>query len=316
MTSRSRQDGFTLLEAAIVFVVVTGLTAMITQSLISLSRSQRWSERRSVALNKVEKLVQAMSQDLDAAVRVYTESPASRALLARLDLGPMTPPRSAVLPIATERGYFDVDAIGVLETGNMLLIARTLPAIEVPTGVADRRARIDRFQFVLYCLHRENDRLDLDRWASAPIARVDDIAAIADAVERGAVVAGLHAQGVPLAWRNDEPVVENAFFQLLATGRSPRMQSSGKIPASAHEIVRDALLRSRLMVASNGLTGSEPVPRYAHELPDYPHGFEVKIDGDGTGRLVLVRLVVVSAPAVGERPVRAAVERLISVREP
>ncbi|MGE0143323.1 MAG: type II secretion system protein J [Planctomycetota bacterium] len=316
MRSRSREDGFTLLEAAIVFVVVTGLTAMITQSLISLSRSQRWSERRSVALNKVEKLVQAMSQDLEAGVRVYTESPTSRRLLGWLDLGPMAPSQSTVLPIATERGFFDVDAMGVRETGNMLLIARTLPAIEVPTGVADRRARIDRYQFVLYCLHRDNDRLDLDRWASAPIARVEDIAAIPDAVERGAVVAGLHAQGVPLAWRRDEPVVENAFFHLLAGGRSPRMQPPAKIPSSAHELVRDPLLRSRLMVASNGSAGSDPVPRYAHELPNYPHGFEVKIDGDGTGRLVLVRLVVVSAPAVGERPVRAAVERLISVREP
>ena len=316
MSERHSEAGFSLLEAVIVFTIVTALTAMITQSLTTLSRNQRWSERQSAALSKAERIVQGVASDLEAAVRVFTENEESRSLLTRLDLGTIVPLSSAVLPTATSRGFFAPDAEGKREAGNMLLVARAIQPIDVPTGIGSHRARIDRYQFVLYSLSRSGPRLDIDRWASMPVARANDIAEIADPDERTGTIMALHQAGVTIAWRADEPIIESSLFALNANGGAPLLDPSELIPSAPREVQSALLERARLVIARNGAAMNVPVPLYAHALSDYPHGFEVKLDGDGTGRLVLVRLVVGSPLRPGERPVFASVERLISVREP
>ncbi|MBI5851911.1 MAG: hypothetical protein HZB39_12925 [Planctomycetes bacterium] len=317
MTPRSRADaGFSMLEATIVFLIVTLLTGMISQSLMSLSRNQRWSERQTGALGKAEQLVHGIQNDLEVAVRVFPESAASRAVLARLALGESAPIEGSRMPLATSRGWFEPDAPGAQEAGNLLVLARSLPAIEVGTGYGSQTARIDRYQFVVYCLTLDGARLDIDRWASVPLARADDIAAVFDPDARANVVMGLLAAGVPLAWRPEDPVIDTSLYEMSPTGSAPRLGTNVAIPAGNGEIRRHLLERAKLGVARNGRIGAVRVPAYAHDLPGHPHGFEIKLDGDGAGRLLLVRLVVAGEVRPGEPPVASAVERLVSVREP
>ncbi|MFO1050872.1 MAG: hypothetical protein U1F36_01495 [Planctomycetota bacterium] len=316
MNSRAGQAGFSMLEAIVVFTIVTALTAMITQSLSSLSSNQRWSERQSEALKKAQVLMDAIGDDLDHAVRVFPECPQSRALLGLLDLGGIAPSSTSLMPLATTRGHFEPDAIGVRETGNLLLIARGETPVVVPTGVGTRTARIDRYRFVLYCLNAHGERLDIDRWESATVVRADDLARLMDPDERAGVIMNLFQSGVAIAWRPDEPDFSQSLFALTRTGTAPRLPPGARIPADVAPPRREMLSHARLQVARNGSGGGVPVPLYAHEFPDYPHGFEIKVDGNGAGRLVYLRLVVRSPEMVDERPVQAVVERVISVREP
>ena len=310
------ESGFTMLEAVLVFTIVTLLTAMISQSLMSLSRNQRWSERQTMALSKAEQLVRGIVGDLEGAGRVFAESTSSRAVLARLDLGDITPLEGSRMPLATSRGWFEPDPSGRQETGNLLVIARTLPPIAIATGFGTEHARIDRYQFVVYCLRADGTRLDLDRWASVPVARADDISAVMDPDARANVVMGLLAAGVPIAWRPEDPNIASALFEMSPTGAAPRLDPAVRVPPAPGEVRRKLLERAGLGVARNGKLGAVRVPGYAHELPGYPHGFEVKLDGDGAGRLLLVRLVAGAELKPGEAPVAAAVERLVSIREP
>jgi hypothetical protein len=307
----SDQRGSTLLETVIVVAVIATLSGVVVESLLGLARTQRVNERRAELLTIAERTMQGILADGGSAFRVYVDDDYGRALLGLLEAGPAARLRDARLPKGTVRGVFEPDPAASFETGNLLLIGRSLRPRLVPVEAvgSGTGARIDLLQLVLYHLTRVEDRLEIERWASEPIARADDIAALTDPVERQTAIAALHDGGVRLAWRTGA-APELGFFLLTAEGGSARPAPEFRVPRSAEESRTRLLGRHAVGVAPNGSPPQVGVPAFAQVYGDYPHGFEVKVDGGGGGRLLLVRLALLGQIAEGGDAVHAVVERL------
>lgn len=313
-----RQRGVSLIEATIVMIVIAVLSVMIVQSIKGLATTQTYTRGQARVLEVADRVAQDIARDVRFAVRAYSEAATNRQFLSFLALKPGTLSASNRFPIASRVGMFDVDPPTKPYTGNALFIVKSLPSqiVDLSQLVGIKKLyRIDAFQFLIYYVtQRADGRQDIGRWSSHPVASYTELSAIEDENERAKAVAQLADQGVCCAWDPTE-VASLAFYNLDArTGAMTLATAADKPVRQAVDLsIEEMLVARHLEIAENGSVRMA-VPKFATEGPNFPHGFEVRIDGPGTGRLVLIRLVV--AKRAGDRIANAAdVVRIVPLRD-
>lgn len=314
---RDGQSGVSLLEATMLTAVVAIMSVILFQTLRGLTSTQKYTEGQMTALLAGERVLQRVVRDIEFAVRVFPEHPASYQVLGALDLSGVAPIPGSRLPRASTVGYFEPDAPTRVDTGNTLLMAvgRQPESMTLTIGPDTVDARVDVFEFVVYCLTDGGDgRLDMQRWGSRPVARHADIQSHADIDVRTAVVHELRSRGIVYAWDGDRPFGE-AFYTLTPAGQAIAMSPGTRVEGDRDNNQREILARQRLQVARNASLPAIDVPMYAQATATFPHGFEVKIDGSGTGQLVMLRLVLTSMPSAERAPNHAEIVRLVSVKQ-
>jgi hypothetical protein len=316
-TDRSRgtlrvQHGFSLLEVAFAVTLIFALTVLIVSSLSQLSRTQAHTRGQAHVAAVGDAIVRLIETDAALACRLFGDDAESTQFFQRLELDHAAVLADSRRPRHCDRGYFDQDPPTQVETGNLLFVVR-----DAGTHLADLAVsgppdlvRIDLCRFVVYHLFTGPLGLDLRRWASVPFALRSDLLSINDPNRRASTGQKLLQAGIQHALDVDRPVGQ-ALWRIDAGGEMVPFAPTERILPQPEEC-RDSLLAARrVAIARNGAIAGTPVPRYAKPLRSFPSGFEIKWDGPGTGRLVLLRLVLQYDEGRG-RPNHIEVARLVN----
>ncbi|MCA8941940.1 MAG: prepilin-type N-terminal cleavage/methylation domain-containing protein [Planctomycetes bacterium] len=311
------QAGFTMVEMTIVLVVLSVLSVMIVHSIKGLASTQTYTRGQARVLEIADRIAQDVARDVRFAVRAYVEDPDDRAFFNYLSLPKFMLSGTNRLPLISELGMFDVDPPDQRYTGNTLALVTTLPhiTIDVSGDGSKNYKRVDTFQFLIYYVTiRADGRPDLGRWCSTPVASYSEIMSISNETQRARVIAKLAQEGCCCAWDQTKPA-DAAFYTLDASrGQMDLATASQKPVRQADDLsIRNMLADRHVEIAENG-TGRVAVPKFARPESGFPHGFEIRIDGPGSGRLVLIRLVV--SKRTGDRVTNSAqVLRIVPLRD-
>lgn len=315
------QAGFTLVELSIASVVLVVMSAVIVQSLRGLTAAQSSVQSQAKVASLVERVGVRIEVDVGHAAKLFGEGEDARAVLAQLDFeglgGGAAPLADSRLPVARMTGVFEPDPADAVETGNLLLLARRDSKVAVesaPETVAppvSMPRRIDLLRIVAWYVHDGGESgLDLSRFASVRLARLQDLQGLGDPARRARAARGLIELGVQMAWDPSTPTV---FFALDEEGNAQPLAAGTLVPCDVDDSDPGVLSRRHVGLARNG-TVAPRVPRFARATAVFPHGFELKHDGNGSGDLVLLRMVV-TTPTGPQRAANAAeVVRQIAFR--
>lgn len=289
------ESGFSLLEATVVGAVMTVLSVVIVQSLRDLSLSHAYARGQLVSAELAERVVRSLERDVRFSVWMFEGGVESSAYLARLATSGVVLAPGARLPQLTESGHFDPDPVGVPETGNLVFLGRSGSTFLADLSVAQDGSdivRVDRLSFVFYYITRTAaGDLDLGRWGSSQLARYPDIEAITDPLRRTEVLIKLHQDGVRYAWAPGKDAA-TALFEIQSSGWIAPLSPGAKISEDPAQRVLGFFGVRHAAIADNGAAPGTPIPLYAAAAGTFPGGFEVKLDGPPTGKLLLVRMVV------------------------
>lgn len=305
----ARQGGFAYLEVIAVVGVIALFSSMIVEALQRYSGSQGYYRGQAKARSVADRIMESVIDDANRAVRVFRDDDVGRSYLASLEVGSWKGLIGSLLPAGSNRGYMTRDEPDATETGNALLMA----CVEGPLliNVGSRNARFDRVVFVEYALTEAvGGGLDIWRWESVAVARYQELQSMTDALERETAMSKLAANGVEYAW-DPSPNATIRFYAFGFDGALTPLSSSFRIPRNDERSIDGMAAATRFRVAPNNAPIPLPVPFYALAENGFPHGFEVKIDGDGTGRMIALRLVLVGAN--GQNHAEAG--QLVTIRE-
>lgn len=302
MRRDASERGMSAIETMLVLLTLTILSSMIVNSIRRFTSAHAYSEGQARMHEVGDRVSRVVSDDASIASHVFTTTGEAAEYLARCDLAGMVPfqPRA---PTATERGYFTKDTATSATTGNFLFLAKACAPFRADLS-GDRTviATVGSYRLVLYMpVVTPGRSLDLARWVSHKVARLNDIQRVLDPVRRTLLGQKLYDEGFRFAWEPGRPIATG--LQLItAAGGLLLPGVDDKVPGEQGEL-RPALLQvSRMALAANGALPSIQVPAFAiAQGGGFPGGFEVKVDGTGAGRMILVRLVVVGTIFDGSR---------------
>ena len=318
MRGKRKRDasGFTMVEVAVVASVFSALTLLIVQALADLSRSQAFTRGQARIAETADRVMRGLVSDLTFSVRLFADGQIADDYLGSLAYPRATVTADARLPALTDKGYFEPDPSGKLETGNELFLARYVSpvVVTIPKGTTTQPMRIDTLAFVVYYLRVGADgNLDLERWGSVPLARQDDILMV-PVTERQGALAQLYGAGVRYAWDTNAPAA-SGLFEISSLGTMDPLPSSRKVATDPAQVQASIVGSRQIAVAKNGKVGNYHVPAYASPgVLGFPGGFEVKIDGPPSGKLALLRLVLRSGTG-GTNDNFVEVVRMVSCRD-
>lgn len=322
MQRTTETRGFTIVELTFVTLIVGVLALLMGQSIATLSRTHSYSRGQVRITDVSDAIAQVVTRDVGVSVRVFAADDAGDAYAAALDMGTAAPITGSRRPTFTNVGYFEPDLPTESSTGNMLLLGiREEPTTIVvrTVGAPDEGYRVDVLRFVCYFPTpvAKSRAFDLARWGSVKIARLSDVMALSDALKRTKVIKGLAAVGIQYAW---EPTQDraNGLFKLTTSGGAVLLSATERIPGDPAATRLSLAGTRRVGVASNDLLPQPRVPFYANANRAngalFPGGFEIRIDGPSSGRLLLLRMVLVSSNEQGAWN-HAEVRRLLSCHD-
>ena len=289
--ARNREGGFTLVEIAIVVATSAVIAGIIIQTISLLTSGQTATRNRLRATSLAERVINRVRQDLDYAVRVYQHGDS---MLGKLGLPSDAYLSGSRMPVASMVGFFDRDSTSKVHTGNLLVSTRQVGKVivDLSTVQAGLRQRVDCFRFVVWYLSKnEQGQLDLNRWVSKRLARHKDVTGSSNPALEPAIIADLRQRDILYAW--DPSSTSTGLYKIAAVNDEyEAFTSTDRIPADPKVVDFELLIPRHIEVAPNGSKTPLPVPFYAQVQSSFPHGFEIKIDGDASGMLVLVRLAV------------------------
>jgi hypothetical protein len=297
----AHERGMNMIETMLVLLTLSILSSMIINSIRRFTSAHAYSEGQARVHEIGDRMCRFVSDDATFAGHVFTASGEAPLYLDRCDLAGLVPfaPRP---PVVTEQGYFERDTTGNESTGNYLLLSKSQdPFLADLVGDRSVITSTETYRFVLYMLvTTPSGNLDLARWVSQKIARLNDIERIVDPVQRTLMGQKLYDAGYRFAWEPGRRLV-NGLRHITSSGALAVPAPSDKIGCEQAEL-RTALLQAhRMGIAANDALPSIPVPAYAIAAGQFPGGFEVKVDGTASGRMILVRLVVVGTLFDGSR---------------
>lgn len=313
---RSRERGVSLVEVAISVAVLAVMALVITQTIRSLSQADAAMRDDARTRSLAERIVEGIEVDVRATVRMFAEDDAGRGYFGRCNVVGLLGAGASVLPgsklpIPLPLGTFAPDTALQAVTGNALVLGRRDGVLVVPMPSGSPR-RVDMLRLVAWFLHGGGTTgVDLSRFTSARMARSSDVS-ISDPELRTALLAGLYAAGVRYTW-DDTARVEVGVLALTPTGGQRALATTEKI-AFDPALCEARLLGKRNLGIAKNRSVTVPVPRFAVAGSNFPHGFEIKRDGDGSGDLLLVRVVVATSGDRSRRIVFAEATRQVSFR--
>jgi len=290
-----------MIETMLVLLTLSIMSAMIINSMRRFTSAHAYSEGQARVTEVGDRIVRQMSDDATFASHVFTTSGYAAAYLAKCDLAGLSLFNPAP-PVATEKGYFEKDVAGTPTTGNYLFMAKAgEPFVADLSGDRSRIVSVDTFRFVLHApVNLGGQSVDVARWVSQRVARLADIERVSSSVERTVLGQKLYDKGFRFAWEAGRPT-GTGLMAIAASGSLYTPLPSERIPYDRAEL-RPAMLKlQRMALATNGMLPNVAVPAYAIAQGGFPGGFEVKVDGNALGRMILVRLVVVGAVLDGSR---------------
>ncbi len=302
--------GFTLLESLMAFTALGMLSVMIAESIAGLSRTQVHQADQVRVDEVATRFAREIRKHAGFASKIFTQGSYGDGYLAAMDTSATTLLAGSRLPLLTDRGYFDRDAPGSYEVGNILFIARSADVATLDLGSGDF-ARISTYAFVLYYLREvENGKLDLAEWTSARIASLGDIREILDPLRKMNVLDELRSKNINFAWDPEQGRVRG--LHRIVIGATQPLPPNEKIPANPLRCFPDLLSMRHMHVAANGSLDI-PIPAYGNASPGnpYPGGFELKVDGDDNGKLVMFRLVIAGP---GKSTTYSEISELVNLR--
>lgn len=300
-----------MLEIVIMGMVMSLLLVMITQSIASLSKTRAESRTHAELHSVADRYARQVETDVSSAARLFTDTAADRDYLTAMAVGNELLAAGNQLPVLTKLGLFDRDPMGTRETGNIVFVGsrRDRIAITVETNSGPATYYAQTYQFTIYTTRSHDDRIDALRWVSVPVVAYWDLMEIEPDLDRAAAITQLHDSGLRHAW---DPNSDRAggLFVLLSAGAMSPLAAEDRVGGAYDE--RGVLItasRPMCVVPNQGIT-QLPVPEFATPAGAFPGGFEVKIDGGASGKLLLFRMVLEST-ATNERRVFAEVRRIV-----
>lgn len=306
-----QQCGTTMLEIVIMGMVMSLLLVMITQSIASLSKTRAESRTHAELHSVADRYARQIETDVSAAARLFTDTAVDREYLQAMSVGSELIGAGNQLPVLTNVGLFDRDPTGIRETGNIVFLGsrRDRIAVTVDTATGPATYYAQTYQFTICTTRSNGDRIDALRWVSSPLVAYWDLMEIESELDRTAALTQLRDSGLRYAW---DPKADraNGLFAVLAAGAMTPLSPDDRVSGAYDE--RGVLItasRPMRVVPNQGIT-QLPVPEFATPAGAFPGGFEVKIDGGPSGKLLLFRMVLESTIA-NERRVFAEVRRIV-----
>ncbi len=284
-----REAGLSLIEIVIALAAFTTLLVVSMQTITGLTESQAYVEGKARTRALAERIVELVREDVLYSTRLFQHRSASYALIEKMAL-PDMPLTDSRLPTSSAIGYFAPDPAGVIETGNLLFLLRTEPTIiaDLDAVVPGMLWRVSTYRFVLYYLTGDEE-YDLHRWASTVVADHHDIVRLTNQGQRHALVEVLLQQGIDFAW--DSRAAPAASMYTLAIDEDPAPLTPETKVSMDQKFSAPSLVGARdCRIAANGTPAPLFVPSYARPTTYFPQGFEVKVDGNAIGGLLMVRI--------------------------
>ncbi len=289
-TSHANIRGISYLEMLVVISMIGIFSTLVFESLRTYSGSQGFYRAQARARSIADRIMETMVHDGNRALRVCRDDVEGNAYLTMMDFAPFTPLTGSKLPVEGHYGYLTRDEESLRETGNTALMV--CAGAPLSAQINSKRVRFDRVTFVAYYLWRDSEGMvDIVRWESTPFARYQEMAALDNDADRAVAAAVMSQVGITLAWDSSEGAT-NLFYTIDGSGRLMAVTSGFKIPANPNIDNGGMAGEANYQIAPNGLDIPIEVPFYARLEADFPHGFEIKTDGDGTGCLIALRLVL------------------------
>jgi hypothetical protein len=295
-----REGGMNMVETMLVLLTLSILSSMIINSIRRFSSAHAYSEGQARVHEVGDRVIRQVSEDAAFAVHVFTASGDAAGYLAKCDLRGLTP-FCPTPPTTTERGYFEKDVAGSPTTGNFLFVGCALdPFLTDLAGDRTDIASVTVYRLLLYLPVTRSGSLDLARWASQKVARLNDVERVSDPVKRTLLLQRLYDAGFRCAWEPGR-MVAGGLREISSSGSLSAFSGTDRIAQEPAESRAGMLHGSRMEVARNDSLPNVPVPGFAIANGGFPGGFEVKIDGNASGRMVLVRLVITNKTFDGSR---------------
>lgn len=290
-----------MVETMLVLLTLSIMSAMIINSMRRFTSAHAYSEGQARVSEVGDRVVRQVGDDAAFASHVFTtagfaDSYVTKCALAGLGLF------NPVAPTPTEKGYFEKDLPGTPATGNYLMMAKSGEGFLADlAGDRSQIVSVSTYRYVLYApVTTSAQTIDLARWVSQKLARLNDIERVTSPVQRTVLGQKLYDKGFRYAWEPGRPVA-TGLRKIAPSGALDALGSSDRVPCEQSEL-RPAMLRSqRMAIAANDSVPNIQIPAYAVAQGGFPGGFEVKVDGTSLGRMVLIRVVVVGTVLDGSR---------------
>lgn len=308
MTARD-QSGMSTTEVLIMATVMSVLMIMVTESMNTLS-GVRSEQRAAFRLGDVaDRVARRVERDVDYSTRIFSNSAQDSEYLQAMDVGYDLLGNGARLPQLTANGYFEPDPPGVVETGNVLFVARRGPRVEVKYGMTGQ-FHVQSLVFVVTAPIPEATSFDLIRWISDPVVDYWDVNEITDPIARVDVLEQLYDNGVRYAWDSTSPR-PTGLFEVTPSGTLSQLATDAFVSGGEAVDSSRPFGKRRMRLAGNGKAGRWNVPAYAKADGTFPCGFEIKIDGSAAGKLLMLRMIAESASPTSQ-DVAVEIQRFFS----
>lgn len=308
MNHRQGQAGMSMIEVMILAVVISLLMVVMTESLASLS-TVRIEQKTHFRTGEVaDHIARRIQSDVHLATRIFGNGVDDIDYLRSMAIGPGLLRTGRRLPALTQNGFFRVDPETTPETGNVLFLALRGPRVQLQLDGGASRL-VQSLQFVIYASVDDGEQLELVRWQSLPVVNYFDITSITDEVARADALQQLADNGVQLAW---DPYGKRAgaLFELTRSSLQPLPLESLVQGSEDSADSRPFGMRNMRLAADDSLP-AVPIPAYARAASGFHGAFEVKVDGSSSGKLVLLRFVVMSKLPGLKRPIWSEIRRFL-----
>ncbi len=309
-----REAGFTIIEAAIVTVVVALMTLVIERTVSGVIDTERTmravrntTERGQQSTDRIRDLV-CMSRKL------YQNDTIGNAYLAKLSRTRFPPLSGARLPTVDEVNPMGPDVAGTPQTGNCLLFLREGDPYRAVAVKASKKMRsVDTYRLVCIYLALSTKTVvaggppavELVEWRGDAYPNYTQVSGITPAAEKTQVVKDLYARfGVDYLWDPTGPVA-SSFYAIDGTGNiSATPTAVSSIPEDLNVSYGGRLVAGNMAIARTDVTSKVRMPMFtADPIATWtPHGFEVKVTGPSGSRQVWIHLTVEQQAAKGRVP--------------
>jgi hypothetical protein len=306
-TTCGRSSGMTIPEVMIMALVISTLMIVMTESMSTLS-GVRVEQRAHFGVGDVaDHVARRVQSDVHIAARVFTDTADDTDYLRSMAIGNQLLRGGRRLPRLTQGGFFRPDPADVPETGDVLFLARRCPRVRIEFDDGSART-VQVLQFVVDSTIVNNGQVELLRWISQPVVNYYDVVEIQDQSQRAEALQQLSRNDVHLAW--DPFGKRAASLYEISNSALALLPMDHLVDGKEDADSRPFVMRHMQLAAGTSIPGVA-IPAYANAASGFAGGIEIKVDGSSSGKLVLLRYVVLSTQPGMKRQIWTEIRRFL-----